>query len=114
MTITVQAVYTGGVLRPAQPLALAEGESVEVTIASSEVRVANGEWTDEMNRRRGVLLDRKYDHGLSPPEVIELASLQDAMHRYIDRVAPLPLDAARALHQELLQKAAQAQHPNQA
>ena len=37
MTITVQAVYAGGVLRPAQPLALAEGETVEVTIAPSSV-----------------------------------------------------------------------------
>ena len=34
MTTTVQAVYSGGVLRPVQPLALAEGETVEVTIAS--------------------------------------------------------------------------------
>jgi predicted DNA-binding antitoxin AbrB/MazE fold protein len=33
MTMTVQAVYTGGVLRPVQPLALAEGETVDVTIA---------------------------------------------------------------------------------
>jgi len=32
MTMTVQAVYTGGVLRPLQPLALAEGETVEVIV----------------------------------------------------------------------------------
>ena len=54
--------------------------------------------------RRSALLDRKYDHELSPAEAAELALLQDAMHRYIDKVAPLPLDEARALHQELLQK----------
>jgi hypothetical protein len=30
------------------------------------------------------------------------------MHRYIDKIAPLPLEAARKLHQELLQKAARA------
>lgn len=30
--ITVNAVYEGGVLRPAQPLPLAEGETVEVTV----------------------------------------------------------------------------------
>jgi predicted DNA-binding antitoxin AbrB/MazE fold protein len=35
MTMTVRAVYTGGVLRPVQPLALAEGQSVEVTIRPS-------------------------------------------------------------------------------
>jgi predicted DNA-binding antitoxin AbrB/MazE fold protein len=32
MTMTVQAVFTGGVLRPLEPLTLAEGEVVEVTI----------------------------------------------------------------------------------
>lgn len=33
MTMTVQAVYASGVLRPSQPLALTEGETVELTIA---------------------------------------------------------------------------------
>ena len=35
MAMTVRAVYEGGVLRPVQPLALAEGETVELTIAST-------------------------------------------------------------------------------
>jgi hypothetical protein len=62
-----------------------------------------GEWTAEKNRRRGELLDRKYDHGLSPAEEAELALLQDALYRFVDQFAPLPLDAARSLHQELLE-----------
>jgi predicted DNA-binding antitoxin AbrB/MazE fold protein len=36
VTITVQAVYAGGVLRPLQPLTLKEGETVEVTVARTE------------------------------------------------------------------------------
>jgi hypothetical protein len=72
------------------------------------------EWTEIKNRRRGELLDRKYDRGLSPPEEAELALLQDAMHRYIDKVAPLPLDAARSLHHALLQEAARARNANPA
>jgi hypothetical protein len=52
------------------------------------------EWTDEKNRRRCELIDRKYDHGLTPAEEAELAVLQDAMYRFIDQVAPLPLGAA--------------------
>jgi hypothetical protein len=60
------------------------------------------------------LIDRKYNHGLSPSEEAELALLQDAMYRTIDKVAPLPLDTARSLHQELLQKAASAQDANEA
>ena len=67
-----------------------------------------GEWSEEQNRRRGELLDRKYDHGLSPAEEAELALLQDGLHRHLDKVAPLALNEARRLHQELLQKAAPA------
>src|SRR4051794_37365939 len=33
---TLFAVYEGGVLRPVQPLALNEGETVEITVARSE------------------------------------------------------------------------------
>jgi predicted DNA-binding antitoxin AbrB/MazE fold protein len=36
MTISVQAVFTGGVLRPLQPLTLQEGEKVELTVARAE------------------------------------------------------------------------------
>jgi hypothetical protein len=73
--------------------------------SANGISVHEGEWTEEKNRRRFELIDRKYDNGLSPAEEAELALLQDAMYRYIDRVAPLPLNAVRDLHQELLQKA---------
>jgi predicted DNA-binding antitoxin AbrB/MazE fold protein len=33
MPMTVRAVYTGGVLRPVQPLGLKEGEAVEIIVA---------------------------------------------------------------------------------
>src|SRR5205085_5459392 len=33
MTLTIRAVYEGGILRPLEPLTLPEGETVEVTIA---------------------------------------------------------------------------------
>jgi predicted DNA-binding antitoxin AbrB/MazE fold protein len=36
MTMTVRAVYEGGVLRPIEPLVLSEGETVEVTIAQTK------------------------------------------------------------------------------
>ncbi|HLW64679.1 MAG TPA: antitoxin family protein [Gemmataceae bacterium] len=34
MIMTLEAVYEGGVLRPREPLALAEGEAVQVTVMS--------------------------------------------------------------------------------
>jgi predicted DNA-binding antitoxin AbrB/MazE fold protein len=36
MTITVRALYENGVLRPMEPLALAEGDTVYVTVATTE------------------------------------------------------------------------------
>ena len=62
-------------------------------------------WTDAKNQRRCDLIDRKYAGGLNPAETAELTVLQEQMLRYRQRVAPLPLEAARQLHQELLKKA---------
>jgi len=64
----------------------------------------DGEWTDAKNARRCALVDKKIDGTLSTDEVRELADLQQQMLRYRDRVAPLPLEYARQLHQELLKK----------
>ncbi len=36
MRMTIRAVYQGGLLRPDQPLPLAEGETVEVSIATAK------------------------------------------------------------------------------
>jgi hypothetical protein len=63
-------------------------------------------WTEAKNQRRCDLIDRKYAGGLTPPEAVELAQLQEQMLRYRQRVAPLPLEDARRLHQELLNRAA--------
>lgn len=88
-----------------------EGRAVACVIPSpgpvGQAPLPESEWTEAMNQRRGALLDRKYDHGLDPAEEAELTILQATLYRHIDRVAPLPLDAARDLHQELLRKAAQ-------
>jgi hypothetical protein len=65
----------------------------------------DGEWSEEKNRRRCQLIDRKYDSSLTATEEAELAALQNAMHRHVDRVAPLPIEATRKLHQQLLEKA---------
>jgi hypothetical protein len=70
---------------------------------------ANGDevWTEAKNARRCDLIDRKYAGGLDPAEAVELAQLQEQMLRYRQRVAPLPLEDVRRLHQELLNKVAE-------
>jgi hypothetical protein len=61
------------------------------------------EWTDAKNDRRCDLIDRKIEGTLTPEEAVELHELQQEMFRYRHRVAPLPLEHARALLQELLE-----------
>lgn len=70
-------------------------------------KAEHGPWTEEMNERRCELIDRKYDQGLSAIEEAELLLLQDAMYRFVDRVAPLPMHATQELLAELLRKASQ-------
>ena len=68
---------------------------------------ANGDepWTEAKNQRRCDLIDRKYAGTLTPAEAVELVQLQEQMLRHRQRVAPLPLEDARRLHQELLNRA---------
>ena len=69
-------------------------------------------WTDAKNNRRCDLIDREFDGpSLAPAEVVELAALQEEMLRYRQRVAPLPIEDARRLHQELLTEAAPQESP---
>ena len=62
------------------------------------------EWTEEKNARRCELIDRKIQNTITADEAEELETLQQAIERHLDRVAPLPLDGARRLHAELLRK----------
>jgi hypothetical protein len=76
---------------------------------------ANGsalpEWNDAKNSRRVELITKKHADGLSPAEHVELAGIQDEMLRYRQKVAPLPLEDARRLHQELLERVAGQKSP---
>jgi hypothetical protein len=62
-------------------------------------------WSEAKNQRRCDFIERKYTGSLTPNEAVELAQLQDRMLRHRQRVAPLPLEDARRLHQELLHRA---------
>lgn len=66
-------------------------------------------WTEDKNRRRENLLNQKYDRGLSAAEEVELTELRRGWFAYVDRVAALPIEAARRMYEELLQKASNPQ-----
>jgi hypothetical protein len=66
---------------------------------------ATGPWTEAKNARRRALIDREIDATLTREEAKELQVLQQQMLRERRRLAPVPLDDLRRLHQELLMKA---------
>lgn len=63
------------------------------------------DWTEEKNQRRCYLVDQEIDGTISTAEKVELDQLQAEMLTYRRKVAPLPLEDLRALHQELLRQA---------
>jgi hypothetical protein len=69
---------------------------------------ADPEWTPADNQRRCDLIDKDLDGLLTPDERIELEALEGRLDRYVNVVAPLPLEPLRKLHDQLLEKAAQA------
>ena len=61
-----------------------------------------GEWTSSNNDRRFYLIDKQIDGSITREEAAELETLQSLMGRWLDEVAPLPLEHARRLHRVLL------------
>jgi hypothetical protein len=59
-------------------------------------------WNDQKNARRYELVDREIEGTLLPHDAAELAALQQQMLAERRRLAPLPLNDLRRLHQELL------------
>jgi hypothetical protein len=92
-------------LDPAGAVLEVNGQPVAWIVPAEGAPPSDEPWTDAKNNRRCDLIDRKYAGGLSPDEAAELARLQAEMLRHRQRVAPLPLDAVRRLHQELLTRA---------
>ena len=65
-------------------------------------------WTPADNELRCDLIDKRIDGVITPDECVLLESLQQRLNRYVNKVAPLPLEQLSNLHQELLEKAAKA------
>ena len=64
-------------------------------------------WNSEKNARRFALIDQEIGGTLTPAEANELAALQQEMDDYLRRVTPLPIDALRSLHDQLLSRTQQ-------
>jgi hypothetical protein len=64
----------------------------------------SGEWTTTKNARRFYLIDRDIKGTITKEEKLELQTLEKQFEQFMDRVAPLPVEHARQLHQELMEK----------
>jgi hypothetical protein len=73
----------------------------------SQVAPSSGppdDWTEEKNARRFALIDKEIAGQLTPAEVAELSLLEREMDLFLQRVAPLPLEAVRAIHEQLVRQ----------
>ena len=80
-------------------------------IADTDYRVrdlsqnSNGEeWSEEKEARRRHLIDKAIAGTTTVDERAELAMLDRQGNEHYDRIAPRPLEGARRLHQQLLEK----------
>lgn len=62
-------------------------------------------WTDEKNERRCDLIDKDLAGTINTEESIELTTLTQELRVHIREYAPLPIEEARKLYQQLLEKA---------
>lgn len=99
MNVTIAATYENGMLKPQEPLELAEGAQVQVTINSP---APASSWSEQGEIRRRELIDKDIQGTLTADEFIELERLDRLANDYFDEVAPPPLDGARRLHDRLL------------
>jgi hypothetical protein len=61
-------------------------------------------WSEERNDRRCLLIDKDIEGSITEAEKLELQGLQVRFHEYLDSVAPPPMEGARRLHRQLLDK----------
>ena len=80
------------------------GQETEVKNRSPRQSPANSGWTKARNSRRVELIDRQIEGSLSPEERVELDFLQQQFRAFRQQDAPLPIEKARELHGELLEK----------
>lgn len=70
----------------------------------SDLPPPDGAWNETKNARRCELIDKDIQGTISGAERRELELLTRELRAYRDRVAPLPLEGAKKLHQQLLAK----------
>lgn len=82
------------------------GKNVYLVVRPAAEPASSDEpWTDKKNRRRYQLIENELARTITPIEIVELEELTQLMRQYRDRVAPMPLEHVRQLHDELMKLA---------
>ena len=76
---------------------------VYLVVRPSRDRTATGPWTEEKSRKRFELIDRELDGTISPGDSVELVELDEELDEFVNRIAPLPMEHARAIQTKLLE-----------
>ena len=63
--------------------------------------VAESSWTEAKNARRFALIEKEAAGSITGDECKELAALQREIDLHLQSAAPLPLAAAKSLHDQL-------------
>ncbi len=78
------------------------GRRVYILVRPPVESTTRDEWTSEMNHRRHDLVLKEIAGSLTFDEAVELADLNMIQDRWLDRVAPLPFEHVRRLHDQLV------------
>lgn len=70
----------------------------------SDLHTSSGRWNEAKNARRLELIDKEIQNTIRPTERRELELLTCEMRAHRRCVAPIPLERATKLHQQLLEK----------
>lgn len=75
-----------------------------VKSVASNLPASNGAWNETKNSRRCKLIDKDIQGTIDKAERRELELLTRELRVHRNRVAPLPVEGAKKLHQQLLEK----------
>jgi hypothetical protein len=80
------------------------GESSDEAVLTHAAAESHGNWSAVKNERRGELIDKYIQGTIELDERVELDFLQQQFHAYQEHNWPLPIEKAKELHRELLEK----------
>ena len=100
---TVREFLTGLAISTKPAIVEVRGRRVYIMVRpAGDGAIADEPWSVEKNHRRFELVNKEVDGTINIEEAVELEELNIAMDRWVQHVAPLPMDDVRKLHDTLV------------